>query len=521
MASVWDLLKDLLPAAAAKEARPLSFLRDALADAPPGPVVAIGLPDDLVTALSTPLRPISTVRWPSSLVPVPAGHGPLASRGRLPQRKRSCSAVLVAGAFETCDDPRELVAAIVRVVCRDGIVAGLTSSREPSIVPVARPLPVVGLRLILESSGLAMTSVVPGPDVNAALAELQRGQHGWPVSGEMSAGNRDILTWGENTGRSVAQVRHRMLQLCATYAWTAKPAHTPTPWLNGARNVNESAPNHGQRTRRFALAVPDGESTRELVMEAPRSGFVARELATKGLKGYEPNSISALLAACDLAPQGAVFDVGANVGVFALAAGACTDRRVVAFEPMPGLAATARAACSTNSLTSVNVEEIALAAESGTATFYVSAQSDASNSLNPRHRAFSHIFEVALETLDSYAARTSLIPAVIKIDTETTEPDVIRGALGTLAAHRPWIICEVLASGRPDEIYELMAPLGYSYYWISGQVRWELASRPVPMPKPGTKNFNWLFTPEPLGDDFWTRLDDWRARVAVCGSREF
>jgi hypothetical protein len=124
---------------------------------------------------------------------------------------------------------------------------------------------------------------------------------------------------------------------------------------------------------------------------------------------------------------------------------------------------------------------------------------------------------VVLETLDAYVARTGRTPAVLKIDTETTEPDVIRGGVETIRTHRPWIVCEVLGSGRPQELAELMAPMGYHYYWISDAPRWDEAPAPIPM---GHKTaFNWLFAPEPLDDAFWSRLDDWRTALARCRAR--
>ena len=283
------------------------------------------------------------------------------------------------------------------------------------------------------------------------------------------------------------------------------------------RVLRRGASSGNPSTRRFALTVPVGEGFRELTVEAPWSGYIARELARTGLSGYEHDSLAAMLAGADLAGDGAIFDVGANIGVFALLAGASTSRRVIAFEPMPGLAATARAAVESNGLREVTVEQVALAAAAGSATFYASAVSDASNSLNPAHRAHSHSFEVVLETLDGYVLRTGLVPVMIKIDTETTEPDVIRGGLGALARERPWVICEVLGSGRPDELADLMAPLGYHYYRISSEPRWIVADRPRPITE--GKFFNWLFAPEPLDEAFWERLDLWRERLAACGSR--
>ena len=57
---------------------------------------------------------------------------------------------------------------------------------------------------------------------------------------------------------------------------------------------------------------------------------------------------------------------------------------------------------------------------------------------------------------------------LMKIDTETTEPEVLRGALETLRRDHPSIVCEVLA-GRGSEggLEEILRPLGYRYYLLT------------------------------------------------------
>lgn len=101
----------------------------------------------------------------------------------------------------------------------------------------------------------------------------------------------------------------------------------------------------------------------------------------------------------------------------------------MAFEPTPDLARQMRAICEANGL-SVNVEQAAAGAAPGTARLYLSANTDSSNSLRRGFRRSYRSVKVAVESVDGYAARTGLAPAVIKIDTEVTEPDVLRGAVG-------------------------------------------------------------------------------------------
>jgi len=522
MLTQWDLLKDVLPADEVRQASPLAFLDEVIAGAPAGPVLCIGLPDEVRTKLTLGGRELVVAAWPSSLDPFLTADA-VARRGRFPARRATFAVALVAEVLETCDDPAELLREIVRVTRPDAAIAGLASSLDASLAPRARTLPAVGLRLLLEQAGTSVKQIVPGPDAVAVAHRRRFGFADWPdpAADGFSSGNAEIKAWGEETGRRPALVHLRMLQFCGVYAWRGEPSGKgPTTW---ARKIASAKPKASaaaapERIRTFALAVPSSPGIEtELVIKAPESGFIARQLATTGLRGYEPDSLATMLAAADLAGEGTIYDIGANVGVFALVAGSCTTRPVVAFEPMPGLAATARAAAASNKLDLVSVEEIAMAAEAGSATFYASAVSDASNSLNAKHRAHSESFDVVLDTLDRYVPATGRIPAVVKIDTETTEPDVIRGGITVLAKHRPWIICEVLGSGRPEEIAALMAPLGYTYYRITDDHRFVPADQPAP--DPAGQFYNWLFAPEPVGENFWERLDDWRGRLEKCAAR--
>ena len=65
---------------------------------------------------------------------------------------------------------------------------------------------------------------------------------------------------------------------------------------------------------------------------------------------------------------------------------------------------------------------------------------------------------------------------LIKMDTEGTEIDVLRGAQQLLERDRPMIVCEVLEDvGDPRLIEEMLRPLGYQFYRLepSGPIRQE------------------------------------------------
>jgi FkbM family methyltransferase len=261
------------------------------------------------------------------------------------------------------------------------------------------------------------------------------------------------------------------------------------------------------------LVLPRAARRTSLTMTAPPGLLVPRRLARYGLAGYESDAMACFLAAAAVAAPGAVFDVGANVGIYAAVAAALTDRPVCAFEPTPALAVVARRVASDNDL-HFRTEELALGARDGPATLYLSDVSDASNSLAHGFRASSYQLDVRVSTMDTFVARTGLIPAVLKVDTETTEPDILAGAVATIAAGRPWILCEVLAGRVEPRLTEVMDPFGYHWYPITREIPYARHTRIAG--DPTYRQLMWLFAPEPPGADFWTAVREWRALLAAC-----
>lgn len=243
-----------------------------------------------------------------------------------------------------------------------------------------------------------------------------------------------------------------------------------------------------------------------LQVRAPMGQYIARVLEESGFAGYEPETTSCFLAAMEVRPAGSVFDIGANVGAFALLAAALTDRTVIAFEPAPDLAETARQLIELNALR-CRVEEIALGAEAGIADLYLSNVTDASNSLRRGFRPSSRTVSVTVRTLDEYCTTTLSHPSLLKIDTESTEPDVLRGGLEVLTRDRPWVICEVLAGRTEAELMRVLAPLGYAWYHITEKQ--PLRRRKTIVGDPTYRSMNWLFTPEPPGRAFWSARARW------------
>ena len=271
--------------------------------------------------------------------------------------------------------------------------------------------------------------------------------------------------------------------------------------------------------RRFELALPRREDPRgepsSLSFTAPGGLWVPRKLEQDGLAGFEPETLACFLACLDHARPGAVLDVGANVGVYALLAAARCRRPVRAFEPTPHIARTARELAAANRLP-IEVSELAMGDRAGNAVFTLSSTSDASNSLAAGFRPEAGRIEVRVDTLSGWCERTGTSPAVVKIDTETTEPDVIAGALDVLREFRPWVFCEVLPGhGVEEPLMELLRPLDYTWHPLGEELP-SPARTVIDGRASGPEQRMWLFAPEEPPDALWEDTRAWRGALDAC-----
>lgn len=256
--------------------------------------------------------------------------------------------------------------------------------------------------------------------------------------------------------------------------------------------------------RNFNFTLPGGGT---IEMSAPETLFIPRVLEEQGLSGYEVHSLATAIAICTLR-RGPFFDIGANVGIFSLLVASETGRHCVACEPTPE---PFKVLCETRGILPIKCKNIALSTEKGKATFYLSDRSDMSNSLNQAFRHSTTSIDVTVDTLDNIVFEC---PALIKIDTESTEPDVLAGASETIRAYEPPIILEVLANRTEDRLNEFLSATGYTAYQITSDRRWEPCSQVTG--DPTHTNTNWLFTMQPLEEIFWLHLDAWRWRLSRC-----
>ena len=216
--------------------------------------------------------------------------------------------------------------------------------------------------------------------------------------------------------------------------------------------------------------LPNGEV---LKLNSKGDDWVSNQVFWRGWQGYEPETIPLFYK---LAEKSAVtFDVGAYVGFFTLlAAHANSNARVFAFEPMKAIYQRLVQHVELNSLQNVTATFGAVGTEEGEAEFFHVECFDL-----PTSSSLS--FEFAKDTenltstkvkvfqLDKFAQENGVEKVdLMKVDTETTEPDVLIGAKGLLGKHQPDIFCEVLA-GRAEggKLKEILAPFGYDFYLLT------------------------------------------------------
>lgn len=165
-------------------------------------------------------------------------------------------------------------------------------------------------------------------------------------------------------------------------------------------------------------------------------------------------------------PEGVVVDVGANIGNHAIFMASFLGP-VVAFEPYPRILPLLRENLSVNNV-DVKLFEVGLGSEPSRGSLVAEAGNIGA----------AHVVEgddVAIETLDGH----NLDVALMKVDVEGMELQVLQGAVETLKRCRPHLFLERGTRKHFRELRAFLRPLGYRPV-----VRW--AFTPV-----------WHFAPEP------------------------
>jgi FkbM family methyltransferase len=196
---------------------------------------------------------------------------------------------------------------------------------------------------------------------------------------------------------------------------------------------------------------------------------IAVKVWRHGLSSYEPETLAVFQA---LLPGTRLFvDVGANTGLFSLLTALDPARRAIAFEPVPEIFAMLRANVRLNTMTNLTAEPLAVSDKAGEVVFYVTRTrggipTDSSAVAGFRADVVPSTLQAV--TLDGYLSKAKHGAVdLLKIDVETAEPQVLRGARQTLRRDRPLILCEVLESVDRAAIQAEIDPLDYRYFHMT------------------------------------------------------
>lgn len=255
---------------------------------------------------------------------------------------------------------------------------------------------------------------------------------------------------------------------------TSQPFNRVATWsiraffnLTGLRS--EFVIRHLHRVGNVECRLPNGHTLR---LWSKADDWVSNQIFWRGLDGYEPETVSLFFRLAERSRT--TIDIGAYVGFFTLlAAHANPDAEVYSFEPMPEVFDRLQNNILLNRISNAQCIAGAVGDIEGTAEFFhQSTGMPTSSSLSFEFMSSATgviSTTVPVTTLDRFVEENSLTRIdLLKIDTESTEPDVLRGAITVLKRDKPVIFCEVL-KGRGSEkpLEEILQPLGYRYYLLT------------------------------------------------------
>lgn len=187
---------------------------------------------------------------------------------------------------------------------------------------------------------------------------------------------------------------------------------------------------------------------------------------------YRSTTLEPVLRAA-LNPGDCCYDIGANIGLYAVRAAQLVGRagQVYAFEPAPyprRLLGSLIAENAVNDGTTV----VATAVSGQSGQLSLRTQPGASGlSFTPMETEESDLTVPAI-TIDEFA-REHRPPHLVKVDVEGHEVEVIRGALDCLESHRPVMVLEVIdshlrrAGSSVSELQALLAENDYSLWYLT------------------------------------------------------
>jgi len=169
-----------------------------------------------------------------------------------------------------------------------------------------------------------------------------------------------------------------------------------------------------------------------------------------------------------------ILDVGANTGTFSLVSKFYPNTKWHLFEPDPFNVSLLKENIEVNDIENVTVYEEALSDTVGECILNICPNHRGLNTIGKEVKRFSQDeteeYLVKTNTIDNLFIDTKI--DLIKIDTEGSEYDIIKGGIETIRKYKPKILMEYNAGNMsqcghtPEKLNELINKIGYRPFWF-------------------------------------------------------
>lgn len=179
----------------------------------------------------------------------------------------------------------------------------------------------------------------------------------------------------------------------------------------------------------FGIRSFDGK---RLIIREPAKSSTANQLYWCGYKSRQHQTTSVF---CMFAKRASsIFDIGANIGFYALLAGAIKEKgSIFAFEPVSRIFELLKDNININMFSNVIPIQKVVTDYEGVITFYVNLESDHSASTLKGFREITQEIKVPCITLDKYVEQNNIGKVdLVKIDVEGEDHRVLKGMQRTL-----------------------------------------------------------------------------------------
>lgn len=216
----------------------------------------------------------------------------------------------------------------------------------------------------------------------------------------------------------------------------------------------------------FWIPVEVGKTTLWL------SGIHGKTDALINLKTIKNSPFQACLSLLNKNRSSLVVDIGANVGQSLLLIKSAGDYPVFCYEPSPTCSQILQNTVRKNRFRAVSIKNLALGKKAGVLNLFSSSDSDSNATVVPGFRKHAKSsLTVKVTTLDREMQKTpNRAPALIKIDVEGGELEVLEGAQKVLSKHRPIICLETLYpksvahQKRQDSVTKILKKARYKLF---------------------------------------------------------